>query len=171
MDQLRSCIRDVPDFPKPGILFKDITPLLQNAAAFRSAILELKKRLQKFPITHLAAIESRGFIFGSALAMEMGIGMAIIRKSGKLPFRTTKVEYTLEYGIDTLEMHVDALSKGDHVVIVDDVLATGGTAKATAQLVESVGAKVEALAFLSELPFLKGREKLSSYNVISLLSL
>ncbi len=169
LDLLRSRIRDVPDFPKPGIVFKDITPLLNDPKAFRAVIRTLAKETESLGIDRVVAIESRGFIFGSALAYELGTGLSIVRKPKKLPFRTTKIDYALEYGSDTLEMHVDSLDSRDRVLIVDDVLATGGTARATAQLVELMGAKVQALAFLLELSFLHGREKLKGYSVRSVL--
>lgn len=171
MELLRSCVRDVPDFPKPGILFKDITPVLQNAEAFQLAMEEMARRVRGVVVDKVVAIESRGFIFGSALALSIKAGLSIVRKPRKLPYKTVQVEYSLEYGTDILEMHVDALTSGDQVVIVDDILATGGTAKATAELVEKMGGKVRTCLFFSELVFLKGREKLKPYRVESLLSL
>lgn len=169
--QLLAGIRDIPDFPKKGIVFKDITPLLQDAALFRQAIQEMARRVRELRPTHVVAIESRGFIFGAPLAVELGAGLVIVRKPNKLPYKTESLEYALEYGTDRLEMHVDALRAGDRVVVVDDLLATGGTAEATARLVEKLGAKVEALAFFSELGFLPGRQKLSRYPVISVVQL
>jgi adenine phosphoribosyltransferase len=171
MELLLSTIRNIPDFPKPGIIFKDITPLLSNPEAFKKSIESLKKRIEDLEIDQVVAIESRGFIFGSALAYELGVGLTLVRKPKKLPFTTSKVEYALEYGTDSLEMHTDALKKGDRVVIVDDILATGGTAKATAKLAEQLGAKVEALLFLSELGFLNGRSQLHPHRVESILTL
>jgi len=170
LEHLRACIRDVPDFPKAGINFKDITPLLLDPAAFRTTIKLLAREVESLKIDRVVSIESRGFIFGSALAYELGAGLVIVRKPKKLPYQTTKIDYALEYGSDTLEMHVDSLTSRDRVLIVDDVLATGGTARATAQLVELMGAKVLAIAFLLELGFLAGREKLKGYSVVSLLS-
>lgn len=170
MDKLRELIRDIPDFPKPGILFKDITPLLQNREGFKLAITEMARRVQPLKPNHIVAIESRGFIFGSALAIEMGLGLVLVRKPGKLPYQTQKVQYALEYGTDELHIHVDALSARDNALIVDDILATGGTAAATGQLVEKTGSKIAGYAFLSELGFLNGRERLSPHAVISLMS-
>lgn len=169
LNQVSEFIRDVPDFPKPGITFKDITPLLGNAVAFRTVIAEMARRARPLEITQIVAIESRGFLFGSALALELGVGVAIARKPKKLPFKTTKIEYALEYGNDSLEMHTDSLRNTDRVLIVDDVLATGGTAAATARLVEMMGAKVHGLAFLMELDFLNGRKRLEGLSVHSLL--
>ncbi|MEZ4750591.1 MAG: adenine phosphoribosyltransferase [Bdellovibrionota bacterium] len=169
MDELRSAVRDIPDFPKPGILFKDITPLLQDARLFAQAIDLMAARVAGHRPTQIVAIESRGFLFGAPLAVKLGAGLVIVRKPNKLPFKTQKLEYALEYGTDTLEMHVDALKANDRVVVVDDLLATGGTALATAQLVEKIGASVDALLFFSELPFLNGREKLSAYTVEALI--
>jgi len=171
LERLRRTIRDIPDFPKPGIVFKDITPLLKDRHCFHYAIKELASRTRALQVHHVLGIESRGFIFGSALAYELGAGLLIVRKPGKLPFKTTSVEYALEYGNDNLEMHVDALAKGDRVLIVDDLLATGGTAEATARLVEKAGGTVVGIACLCELAFLKGSEKLKGYNVITLLQL
>lgn len=171
MELLRSCVRDVADFPKQGILFKDITPVLQNAEAFQVAIEEMARRVQGVAVDKVVAIESRGFIFGSALAFSLKAGLSIVRKPMKLPYKTVRVDYNSEYGADSLEMHVDALMPGEHVVIVDDILATGGTARASAELVEKMGGKVQTCLFFSELVFLKGREKLNPYRVESLLSL
>jgi adenine phosphoribosyltransferase len=171
LNGLREFIRDVPDFPQPGITFKDITPLLRDPKAFRYTIEQMAKLVDGQGINRVVAIESRGFVFGAALAFEIGAGLVIARKPRKLPYKTTKIEYALEYGNDSLEMHVDSLDPKDRVLIVDDVLATGGTARATAQLVELMGAKVQALLFLSELGFLKGRAKLEGYPVLSLMSL
>jgi adenine phosphoribosyltransferase len=169
METLRSFIRDIPDFPKPGILFKDITPLLNDAAAFGRAIDLLSEPLRRPHVGSVVGIESRGFIFASALAYKLGAGMVPVRKPGKLPAATVNVTYELEYGTDALQMHADALTPGQRVIIVDDVLATGGTARAVAQLVEKVGGKVDAIAFLLELGFLNGRDKLAGYEIVSLL--
>jgi adenine phosphoribosyltransferase len=169
MEFLRQAIRDVPDFPKKGILFKDITTLLRDPAAFAQAIDLLCEPFQSRPHDAVVGIESRGFIFASAFAYKLGKGMVPVRKPGKLPASTVKVSYQLEYGSDSLEMHADAVTAGQKVVIVDDVLATGGTARAVAELVEKVGARVEAIAFLVELGFLSGRQRLADYEVISIL--
>lgn len=159
--QLQALIRDVPDFPKPGILFKDITPLLSDSRAFH-ALAEHMAALIPKGTTKLAAIESRGFILGSAVAMKLGIGMVLIRKPGKLPYATLSHSYALEYGKDTLQIHVDAVGTGDQVCIVDDVLATGGTAAAAEILCVETGAKVSGFALLMELGFLNGRAKLKA---------
>lgn len=159
IDEIARLIRDVPDFPKPGILFKDITPVLSNAAAFKSLTKHLAKLVPPHT-TRLASIESRGFILGSAVAMELGLGLVLVRKPGKLPYATFSHSYDLEYGKDTLQIHVDALTAKDHVCIVDDVLATGGTASAAEVLCAETGATVTGFAFLMELGFLNGRKKL-----------
>lgn len=166
---LRSFIRDVPDFPKPGIIFKDITPLLRDAGAFGYVMDFWKEKYSGRKIDRICGIEARGFIFGAALAVHMGIGFVPVRKQGKLPWTKVSQEYQLEYGSDTIEIHLDAVGKGENVLIVDDVLATGGTAKAVCQLLERTGAHIEALAFLLELDFLKGKELLKDYEVDSLL--
>lgn len=168
MDSLRKFIRDIPDFPKPGVVFKDITPLLLDAKAFKDCIDALVEQVAPLRPTKVVAIESRGFIFGPTLAYHLNAGLVIVRKPGKLPFQRAHIDYALEYGTDRLEMHVDCLSAQDNVIIVDDILATGGTAEATARLVQNMGAKVSALVFLSELDFLKGRDRLKDYRVVSL---
>lgn len=165
---LEKYIREVPDFPKPGIGFKDITTLLKNAEGFRLAVDQMAEQLKGVKIDAIAVIESRGFPFGSALAYKLGTGLLLVRKPGKLPARTIREEYALEYGTDALEIHQDAISPGQNVLIVDDLLATGGTALAVAKLVERSGGKVAAVAFVVELDFLKGRRKLEGYNTISL---
>lgn len=162
-------IRDIPDFPKQGIVFKDITPLLANPAALRNTLRALADAWRGKKIAKVASMESRGFIFGAAVAAELGAGFIPIRKKGKLPYKTISQEYQLEYGTDTLEVHADAVSSGEKVLIVDDVLATGGTARAVCSLVEKIGGKVEGLGFLIELTFLKPREKLEGYRVESLI--
>lgn len=167
--RLQTTIRDVPDFPKPGIVFKDITPVLQDSQLFSDTIDFLAERLRPLNPSQIVAIESRGFIFGAPLAVKLGAGLVLVRKPNKLPFQKESLEYSLEYGTDTLEIHVDSFRKGESVVIVDDLLATGGTAAATAQLVEKLGATVAALAFVTELGFLGGRAKLPGHEVISLL--
>jgi adenine phosphoribosyltransferase len=169
LDQIKASIRDVPDFPKPGIVFKDITPLLQNGDLFKTTVERLAGPFQKKGITHVVSIESRGFIFGAPVAYLLGTGCIPVRKKGKLPFKTLSHTYELEYGTDTLEIHADALDSSARVLIIDDVLATGGTARATCQLIEQLTAKVAGLAFAIELEFLHGREKLRGYEVTSLL--
>jgi adenine phosphoribosyltransferase len=169
MDALKSKIRHVPDFPKEGILFYDITTLLQDREGFRQALDAMSAPFMNQGIDMVVGIESRGFIFGAAIADRLGAGFAPVRKPGKLPSKTRKVSYTLEYGSDTLEIHDDAVCKGQKVIIVDDLLATGGTAKATAELVSQCGATIHALAFFVELEFLPGRKKLAGYDVVSIL--
>ncbi|WP_165226809.1 adenine phosphoribosyltransferase [Aquisphaera insulae] len=167
---LREYIRNIPDFPKPGIQFKDITPLLSSPQAFRSAIDQVADHFKGRDIDVIAAAEARGFIFGAPLAMVMGAGFVPIRKPGKLPYATIAQEYQLEYGSDRLEVHSDALGKGHKVLLLDDVLATGGTMKACIDLVESTGAQLVACAFVIELSFLGGRAKLSPPEVFSLIT-
>ncbi len=162
-------VRNIADFPKKGILFRDITPMLLNSKVFSSVVNEFAKRLKKLNIDKIVAIESRGFIFGGAIANKLGIGLAIVRKPGKLPFETIKETYDLEYGTDSLEMHKDAIKKGERVVIFDDVLATGGTAKATGRLVKRLGGKVVEYDFLIELLPLKGEKKLKGEKIFSLI--
>jgi adenine phosphoribosyltransferase len=167
--QLAAAIRDVPDFPKPGIVFKDITTLLADPALFRRAIDLLVVLVGDLAVDKVVAIESRGFILGGALADRLGAGFVPVRKPGKLPWRARRASYELEYGTDTLEIHEDAVGPGDRVLVVDDVIATGGTARATGELVESLGATVAGVAFLVELGFLKGRERLAGREVRSLI--
>jgi len=169
LDMIKASIRNVPDFPKPGIVFKDITPLLRNGDLFKAAVDRLAGPFQKKGITHVASIESRGFIFGAPVAYLLGAGYIPVRKKGKLPFKTLSHTYELEYGTDTLEMHADALDSSSRVLLIDDVLATGGTAHAACQLIEKLNAKVAGLSFAIELEFLHGREKLRGYEVSSLL--
>jgi len=157
---LKQIIRDVPDFPKPGIVFKDITTLLKNREALKEANRLLCEPYRNTSIDQVVGIESRGFIFGCAMALELGTGFVPIRKPGKLPAATEREEYTLEYGTDAIEIHRDAIQPGERVLIVDDLLATGGTAAAAIRLVEKLGGEVAGIAFLIELSFLKGREKL-----------
>jgi adenine phosphoribosyltransferase len=161
IELIKSLIRDVPDFPKPGILFKDITPLLSDPQAFRALVHELSATIPA-QVTKLASIESRGFILGSALACELGLGLVLIRKPGKLPYATLSHSYDLEYGRDTLQIHVDALEDRDRVCIVDDVLATGGTASAAEMLCRETGATVLGFSFLMEIQGLNGRAKLNA---------
>jgi len=166
---LSTFIRDVPDFPKPGIVFKDITPLLKDAGALKYAVGRICESVGDSGVTAVVGIESRGFIFGTAVAVELGVGFVPVRKPGKLPCETLSERYSLEYGTDSIEMHRDALGPGDRVVLVDDLLATGGTMKAAVSLVEKAGAAVRKIAFVIELAFLNGREKLEGYDVSSLL--
>ncbi len=168
MKNLENLIRTIPDFPKKGILFRDITTLIENPEAFKS-VMESFERSVPAGINKIVAVESRGFIFGGALALQLGAGFVPIRKSGKLPGKTVKVQYDLEYGTDTLEIHEDALKKGDRVALIDDLLATGGTALASCRLIEECGGSVEKILFLIELDELAGGEKLEKYDVFSLL--
>jgi adenine phosphoribosyltransferase len=161
LEQIRDLIRDVPDFPKKGILFKDITPVLADNRAF-SQLADFLSEMVPHKATKLAVIESRGFLLGAAIAMKLGLGIVLIRKPGKLPYATLTHSYDLEYGKDSLQMHVDALAAGDRVCIIDDVLATGGTAQAAEVLCNETGAEVVGHVFMMELGFLKGREKLKS---------
>jgi adenine phosphoribosyltransferase len=164
-ENIRAAIRDVPDFPKPGILFKDIAPVLADPACFRSALDALEARWRPERIDAVCAVESRGFIFGAALADRLRCGFVPVRKPGKLPWRTRSVEYTLEYGTDSLEIHDDAFRAGARVLIVDDLLATGGTAQAAGRLVEMCGGEVAGFAFLVHLSFLGGLAKLGGKPV------
>lgn len=167
---LKAFIRDVPDFPKPGILFKDITPLLSHPAAFRESIARMAQQYRDSPIDVIVAAEARGFIFAAPLALELGVGFTPIRKPGKLPYKAHSFSYELEYGKDTLQMHVDGVSSGQRVLVVDDLLATGGTVGACCKLIENCGAQVVGCAFAIELAFLNGREKLKPHPVFSLMS-
>lgn len=167
-ERLQGLIRNIPDFPKKGILFRDITPLLSDGASFRSAVNILSSACPA-GTQAVAGIESRGFIFGAAVAGFLGVGFVPIRKSGKLPYQTEKITYALEYGTDTLEVHKDALEGQNRVVLVDDLLATGGTAAAACGLLEKIGGKVLKVVFLIELADLKGRQKISGYDTFSLL--
>jgi adenine phosphoribosyltransferase len=169
LDDLKRTIRDVKDFPKPGILFKDVTPVLLDVKLLAQAIALMAEPYRSARITRVVSIESRGFLFGAPIALELGAGLVPIRKPGKLPAATQRVEYALEYGTDALEMHHDAVQSGDRVLIVDDVLATGGTANAAAQLVGGTGAGVVGFSFLIELDFLKGRQRLQGRRVEALL--
>jgi adenine phosphoribosyltransferase len=169
MDHLKSLIREVPDFPKPGINFYDITTLLKDQAGYRDTIDGLRNAVADVPCDVILGIEARGFMFAPTVAYALGKGFVPVRKPGKLPHRTTRVEYALEYGKDTLEIHTDAVAAGQRVMIVDDVLATGGTAGAVAQLVEKLGGTVAGFAFVIELDFLNGRSKLGGYGVSSLI--
>ncbi len=166
---LSSYIREVKDFPKPGIGFKDITTLLKDGSAFSASIDALYDAIKDYKFDKIVAIESRGFIFGAALAYKMGIGFVPVRKKGKLPSDTISCTYELEYGQDTLQIHSDALSSNQSVLMIDDLLATGGTAAAVAGMIKTTGAEVALVAFLIELEFLKGREKLEGYPILSLI--
>ncbi len=169
MDRLKDKIRDIPDFPKPGIVFKDITPLVQDPASLRLAISGLIKPFRDKNITAVAGMEARGFIFGSIAAWELGIGFIPLRKPGKLPYDVQSVDYSLEYGEASLEVHIDAIKAGDRILLIDDLLATGGTAKASCQLVEKLGGEVVACAFVIELAMLDGRQKINDYPIHSLI--
>ncbi len=169
LETLTAAIRDIPDFPKPGIIFKDISPILQDGALFAEVIDIIGGRYENQQIDSIVVIDARGFIFGSALAYKLGCGISLVRKQGKLPWKTYSVSYDLEYGSAAVEIHIDAVSGGDRVLIVDDLLATGGTAKAGAALVEKIGARIIALEFVIELSFLKGRDQLDGYTVNSLI--
>ncbi len=158
IEHLKNSIRNIPDYPMPGIQFKDITPILQDPELFGNVIDIFYDRYKSEKIDVIVGIESRGFIFAAPLALKLGCSLAIARKPGKLPYETVSAEYSLEYGVDTLELHTDAIKKGDRVLIVDDLLATGGTAKATGSLVDKLGGKIVSYAFLIELEELKGTE-------------
>ena len=167
--ELRQTIRNVPDFPKKGIVFRDITTLLKDAKAFRNTIDAFYEKYHSERIDKVVGIESRGFIFGAPLAYKFSAGFVPVRKPKKLPAETLKEEYALEYGTDSVEVHIDAITKGERVLLVDDLLATGGTILATAKLIERLGGNIVGLAFLIELSFLKARTRLGSYDVFSLI--
>ena len=169
IDKLRAGVRDVPDFPKKGIVFKDITPILSDHALFRMSIDLFLEHCRGKKIDKIVGIDARGFLFGSAVAYELGVGFVPIRKRGKLPYRTQVAKYSLEYGEAEMEMHIDAMTPGERIVLVDDLLATGGTSAAAAALIAKVGGKLLEAQFLIELEFLHGREKLISTPVISFL--
>lgn len=166
--KIKAAIRDIPDFPQTGILFKDITPVLQDGAMFAQVVDFIASKYKHTTPTKIVAIESRGFIFGTALAYKFKAGLIPIRKKGKLPHKTYEASYDLEYGSATVEIHQDALTKKDKVIIIDDLLATGGTARAAIQLVNKFGAEILGIEFVIELAFLKGRQKLNGYPVNSL---
>lgn len=168
MQSIKSQIRDIPDFPKKGIIFKDITPLLKNGKVFRQAVSVIARRFKDKKVDFVLSVEARGFIFGSAVAYKLGAGIVPVRKKGKLPYKTYSVTYDLEYGQDTLEVHQDAFRRGTRVLVVDDLLATGGTTRAVVDLVEKMGGKIAGIAFVIELLPLKGREKLKGYPILSL---
>ena len=169
VEDIARCIRDVPDFPKPGIIFKDITPLLLDAPLFRRAVELIAAPFENLGVSRVVSIESRGFLLGAPIALALGAGLVPIRKPGKLPGERGRVEYTLEYGTDALEMHRDAIGARDRVLVVDDVIATGGTAQAAGKLVRAHGAQPVGFTFLIELDFLKGRQKLAGERVEALL--
>jgi adenine phosphoribosyltransferase len=168
-DQLKKLIREIPDFPKKGILFYDITTLLKDKSGYAALIDQLAEHYIGKQVDLILGMEARGFIFGPALAYRLNAGFVPVRKPGKLPAATARVEYDLEYGSNALEVHTDAIEKGQRVLIVDDLLATGGTAQATAKLATTLGAQIAGLGFVVELDFLKGRDKLKTYDVFSLL--
>ncbi len=169
MEHLRELVRAIPDFPIPGILFRDVTPLLRDPRGLRDVVGRLAEDFRGAGIDVVAGIESRGFIFGAPLAMALGVGFVPIRKPGRLPYDKVSREYALEYGTNVLEMHADAVQPGQRVLLVDDLLATGGTASAGAHLVEAIGGVVAAAAFVIELEFLEGRKALAGYDVRSLI--
>ena len=169
MIDLAACIRDIPDFPKPGILFKDITTLLKDPAAFEASIQELAAPYRDREVDFVVGVESRGFIFGAVLARELKVGFIPIRKPGKLPAETVSASYELEYGTDSVEMHRDAIEPGQRVLLVDDLLATGGTMEAACRLVEELKGEIVGIAFLIELTFLRGRKKLGEREILSLI--
>ncbi|RRR69087.1 MAG: adenine phosphoribosyltransferase [Candidatus Viridilinea halotolerans] len=166
---LASLVRNIPDFPQPGIQFKDITTLIGNGPAFQQVIDSLVERYSAMEIDAVVGVESRGFIFGAPLALRLGVGLVPVRKPGKLPADTFQIEYSLEYGTNKLEIHRDAFTPGARVVVIDDLLATGGTIEATAKLVEQAGGSIVEMAFVIELAFLNGREKLAPHSVFSLI--
>ena len=168
-DGLKGLIRDIPDFPKKGIIFKDIMPLIQDKEAFKSAIDLLADRYAGKGIKKVVSVEARGFIFGAAVAYKLGAGIVPVRKKGKLPYKTHEITYDLEYGTDTLQMHQDAIEPGEKVLIVDDLLATGGTVSAVIDLVEKLGGEIADITFLIELTFLKGRDRLKGRSIFSLI--
>ncbi|MEJ2761315.1 MAG: adenine phosphoribosyltransferase [Gammaproteobacteria bacterium] len=169
MQRLQSCIRNIPDFPKPGIQFKDITPLVRDPAMLRLCVHQLIEPFLGEPLTAVVGMEARGFIFGSLAAWDLGIGFVPLRKPGKLPYDVQAINYDLEYGSAGLEVHIDALQAGERVLLIDDLLATGGTAKASCDLINQLGAEIAGCAFVIELDALKGRDKLDGYSVHSLI--
>ena len=169
IEELRALIRDVRDFPKPGIVFKDITPLLLKPGALQRAAGMILEGFRDRKIEIVAGIESRGFTIGAAVALQLNVGLALVRKKGKLPYTTISETYALEYGTDAVEMHIDAVKPGQNVLVIDDLIATGGTASAACKLVEQLEGKVVGCGFIIELSFLKGRDKLSRYRTLSLI--
>lgn len=168
-EQLKALIRDIPDFPEPGIVFKDVTPLMADSHALSLAVDELARLADPLGVDYVIAAEARGFLLGPALALRLGAGFVLARKPGKLPYETVRAEYQLEYGSNQLELHTDAIRRGARVLVHDDLLATGGTARALCELVETVGAEVAGCGFLVELAFLGGRERLAPYEAHALL--
>lgn len=168
-EELKKCIRDIPNFPQEGIVFKDISTLLKNKKAFRKSIEILAKRFKKEKIEYVVGVESRGFIFGAPLAYALGAGFVPVRKKGKLPYKTKSITYELEYGKDTLEIHEDALRPKSRVLVVDDLLATGGTIKAVTDLLEGFKTKIVGVAFVVELKFLQGKDKLKNLPIYSII--
>ncbi len=169
MQRLKDKIRDIPDFPEAGVIFRDITPLVADPAAMQLSVYQLLQPFLGETINAVAGMEARGFIFGSLAAWELGVGFIPLRKPGKLPYDVQSASYTLEYGSAALEVHTDAVNPGDRILLIDDLIATGGTARASCQLVEKLGGEIAACAFVIELDALNGREKLSNYRVHSLL--
>ncbi len=169
LEKLRTGVRDVPDFPKKGIIFKDITPILKDGGLFRSSIDLFLEQCQGKKIDKIVGIDARGFLFGSAVAYELGIGFVPLRKKGRLPYKTESAKYSLEYGEAEMELHVDAIVAGEQIVLIDDLLATGGTSASAATLIKKVGGELVAAIFLIELEFLRGREKLNPTEIISFL--
>lgn len=169
MQELKSYVRDIPDFPKKGIIFKDITTLLKDKAALKDTVERIADKFKTEKVDYVLSVEARGFIFGAAVAYKLGAGLIPVRKKGKLPHKTHAITYDLEYGKDTLEIHQDAFKSGDRILIVDDLLATGGTVAAVSKLVEKMGGNIVGIAFVIELLPLKGREKLKGYPIISLI--
>src|SRR6266478_9113329 len=169
LDQLRAAIRDVPDFPKKGIIFKDITPILGSGKLFRIAIEAFLEQCRGKKIDKIVGIDARGFLFGSAVAYDLGVGFVPLRKKGRLPYKTESAKYSLEYGEAEMELHVDAIVAGEQIVLIDDLLATGGTSASAATLIKKVGGELVAAIFLIELEFLHGREKLNPTDIVSFL--
>src|SRR5713226_4813739 len=169
LEKLRAGIRDVPDFPKKGIIFKDITPILSDRALFRASIDLFLERCRGRKIDKIVGIDARGFVFGSTVAYELGVGFVPLRKKGRLPYRTESAKYSLEYGEAEMELHIDAITRGEQVILIDDLLATGGTSASAAALIKKVGGELIEAIFLIELEFLRGREKLAPTPVISFL--
>jgi adenine phosphoribosyltransferase len=169
IEKLRAAIRDVPDFPKPGIVFKDITPILGNGKLFRTAIEAFLEQCRGKQIDKIVGIDARGFLFGSAVAYDLGVGFVPLRKKGRLPYKTESAKYSLEYGEAEMELHVDAIEPGEKIVLIDDLLATGGTSASAAALIKKVGGDLLEAQFLIELEFLHGRQKLESTPVVSFL--
>lgn len=169
MEELKKYIRDIPDWPKPGVMFRDITPLLKNGPLFQQMIDLLAKRYQNKAINLIVSVEARGFILGGPLAYKLGAGIVPVRKPGKLPYRTVRITYELEYGTDALEIHEDAIKPGDRILIVDDILATGGTVAAVINLLKKLPGQIVEIVFLAELTYLHGREKIKDYPAFSLI--